>query len=266
MQTVQSARIIHVMQDVSVRTLQNFAGLDGFALLYAALTEAFPQRIAVVSSFGTESAVLLALVAEIDPAVPVLFLDTGKHFHETLTYRDSLARRLGLRDVRTMRPDPDQVARHDSRGDLVFEDADGCCALRKVAPLEAGLVGFDAWVSGRKRFQAVGRAALPLVEHVDGRVKFNPLAHWTSGDLAREHVRRGLPSHPLSARDSAPSAAHPAREPLCPTRTCGRDAGPERIRRNAASTAPPMAGWSAPLIEPFAFAAHIARRGQGNVP
>ena len=176
------------------------APLDGIALLRHALTVAFPGRIAVVSSFGAESAVLLAHVAEIAPATPVLFLDTGQHFPETLAYRRQLAAHLGLSDVRDVIPDPAILARDDPAGQLWHFDPDACCARRKVAPLAAALAPFDAWVNGRKRFQAASRAAIPPVEMVDGKVKLNPLAEWDAARLAAEFTARALPRHPLAAR------------------------------------------------------------------
>ena len=173
---------------------------EGVALLRCALTETFPGRIAVVSSFGADSAMLLALVAEIAPATPVLFLDTQKHFVETLAYRDALAHRLGLTDVRDIRPDPVEIAKNDPDGELHRWIPDDCCALRKVAPLERALAGFDAWVTGRRRGQSATRAALPFVERVDDRMKFNPLADWTAERITAELARRDLPRHPLVAR------------------------------------------------------------------
>ncbi len=174
-------------------------GLSAAEMVRVAVMEAFPRRIAVVSSFGTESAVLLALAAEVDPLVPVLFLDTGRHFPETIAYRDQLTGRLGLRDVRTLRPDAAVIAVEDPAGGLAAADPDACCGMRKVAPLAAGLAGFDAWISGRKRYQSSGRSMLPLLERVDGRVKLNPLARWSAAEIAAEHRRRDLPSHPLAA-------------------------------------------------------------------
>ncbi len=173
---------------------------EGVALLRHAITVAFRGRIAVVSSFGAESAVLLALIAEIDPATPVLFLETGQHFPETLAYRDALARHLELRDVRDIRPDPVILAQDDPTGELWYFDADACCARRKVAPLAAALAPFEAWVNGRKRFQAASRAAIPPVERVDGKVKLNPLAEWDAARLAAEFTARALPRHPLAMR------------------------------------------------------------------
>jgi phosphoadenosine phosphosulfate reductase len=173
---------------------------DGIGLLHCAITETFRGRIAVVSSFGADSAMLLALVADIDPATPVLFLDTHKHFLETLAYRDELAHRLGLTDVRDIRPDAVDLASSDPDGELHRWVPDDCCAVRKVAPLERALAGFDAWVTGRRRGQSLSRAALPFMETVGERIKFNPLADWSAARIMAELDRRGLPRHPLVAR------------------------------------------------------------------
>jgi phosphoadenosine phosphosulfate reductase len=187
------------MQDTLTYRLGALSALEGKDLMCVAIREIFARRVAVVSSFGTESAVLLAMAAEIDRDVPVLFLDTGRHFPETIAYRDQLVDRLGLRNVTTLRPDAAEVRREDPAGGLAAADPDACCAMRKVAPLALGLHAFDAWISGRKRYQSGNRAALPLIEQVDGKVKLNPLARWSAADVAAAHVRRGLPAHPLAA-------------------------------------------------------------------
>jgi phosphoadenosine phosphosulfate reductase len=170
----------------------------GLSALRRAILEDHAGRLAVVSSFGTESAVLLALVADIDPATPVLFIDTGRHFAETLAYRDELARFLGLTNVRSVGPTQVEIAAHDPPGELWMYDPDACCRLRKVTPLDRALAPFDAWVTGRKRHQALTRVALPVVEHADGKTKINPLADWTSAQIEAEMVRRLLPRHALS--------------------------------------------------------------------
>jgi phosphoadenosine phosphosulfate reductase len=173
----------------------------GFAsprqVLSAASKEIFPGRIAVVSSFGAESAVLLHMVAGIDPATPVLFVDTGQHFNETLEYRDRLIDHLGLKDVRSVGPSADEMARLDADLSRAVWDPDGCCAFRKIAPLERALAGFDAWVTGRKRFQAATRLDLPAFEHDGSHVKVNPLASWTLMDVADYVAIHQLPAHPL---------------------------------------------------------------------
>ena len=204
---------------------------EGVALLRHAVTEAFRGRIAVVSSFGADSAMLLALVAEIDPATPVLFLDTQKHFLETLAYRDALVHRLGLRDVRDIRPDPVELAKNDPDGELHRWIPDDCCALRKVAPLEKALAGFDAWVTGRRRAQARTRAALPFVETVDGRSKFNPLADWSAERIADELARRDLPRHALVAHGYPSIGCAPCTRPVRPGEDAraGRWAGQGKV-------------------------------------
>lgn len=177
----------------------HYGHLDGEALLAAAVGEAFPGRIAVVSSFGVQSAVLLAMLARIDPAVPVIFLETGKHFAETLAYRDRLVARLGLADVRSVRPEPADLARHDAGGELWLRQPDRCCHVRKVLPLERALTGFEAWVTGRKRYHAGTRAGLPHLEAEAGRIKVNPLAAWTRAEVDEAFRATGLPEHPLAA-------------------------------------------------------------------
>ncbi len=170
-------------------------------VLRAVLCDRLAGEIALVSSFGAESAVLLDLVAGIDPATPVFFLDTGKHFPETLAYRDTLAARLGLTNLITLHPDAAELAARDNTGLRWSYDPDGCCDLRKVRPLERALAPFDATISGRKAFQSVTRANLPHfeLEAGSGRIKVNPLASWTPADLAAHMAARDLPPHPLVA-------------------------------------------------------------------
>ncbi|WP_309753570.1 phosphoadenylyl-sulfate reductase, partial [Novosphingobium sp.] len=161
-------------------------------------------RIAAVSSFGAESAVLLHLLADIDRNVPVLFLETGKHFPETLAYRDELAQRLGLTNVINLTPDAQALAKRDETGLRWSYDPDGCCEIRKVQPLAKALAGFDATFTGRKGFQNAARAGLPRFE-IDltdqaGRLKVNPLADWSSDQIQTYFAATGLPAHPLVAQ------------------------------------------------------------------
>jgi len=170
------------------------------ALMRTALTGELRGSVALVSSFGAESAVLLAMAAEIDPAVPVLFLETGQHFPETLAYRDQLVAHLGLTDVRALAPTPKALHDRDPENMLWAFDPDACCALRKVEPLDEAMIPFSAWISGRKRSQAATRTALPTLEEIsDGRLKLNPLADWSPRDIDAEMTRRALPRHPLVA-------------------------------------------------------------------
>ena len=158
----------------------------------------YRDRITVISSFGSESAILLHIAAEIDPTVPVLFLNTGKLFGETLRYRDRLQETLGLTDVRAVGPHPEDILRSDKEGTLWNRNPNACCHIRKVLPLRRALKGFDAQINGRKRFQTTQRANLGKVEIIDGRICFNPLADWTSADLEAYRERCRLPKHPLA--------------------------------------------------------------------
>ncbi|WP_423604882.1 phosphoadenylyl-sulfate reductase [Sphingomonas sp. MS122] len=177
-----------------------FRGVSTTEVLRTVLTEQMAGDVAIVSSFGAESAVLLHLVASVDPSVPVIFLDTGKHFPETLAYRDQLAAKLGLTDLRIVTPDAETLAKRDETGLRWSYDPDGCCEIRKVIPLEKAMAGFDASITGRKAFQASTRNALPRFE-VDkaGKLKINPLADWTKADLDAYFTAHDLPRHPLEA-------------------------------------------------------------------
>jgi phosphoadenosine phosphosulfate reductase len=172
-------------------------GRDATGIIELALEEAFAGRTAVVSSFGSESAVLLHLVAQVDPNTPVLFINTGKLFGETLRYRDRLQDVLGLGDIRTLGPHPADRAARDPDGTLWSRDTDACCDFRKVIPIRRALDGFDAQITGRKRFQTHARAHMHAVELFEGRFRFNPLADWTQADLEAYVARHGLPKHPL---------------------------------------------------------------------
>jgi phosphoadenosine phosphosulfate reductase len=168
------------------------------AILRAAI-EHFGDKVALVSSFGSESAVLLHMAAQIKPDIPVLFLDTGMLFGQTLDYRKSLVAKLGLTDVRDLRPQFQDLAIHDPAGDLWKTSTDACCNIRKVLPLDRALEGFDGWITGRKRFQGGDRMRLQVVEQGESQIKFNPLANWTKEQLDAYAAEHDLPPHPLVA-------------------------------------------------------------------
>ncbi len=168
-------------------------------IIEAALRAASREQLAVVSSFGTESAALLKVVADVDPAIPVVFLDTGWLFAETLAYRDTLIATLGLRDVRSIKPREQDLAQHDPDSELWFSDPDACCRIRKVEPLKRALSPFKAWINGRKRFQGGARAIIPVVEDDGARLKFNPLANVSPEDIVAIYALAKLPAHPLVA-------------------------------------------------------------------
>ncbi|MFQ3595420.1 MAG: phosphoadenylyl-sulfate reductase [Sphingomonadaceae bacterium] len=169
------------------------------AAIASVLQDAAWGRVAVVSSFGAESAVLLDIVADVNRHVPVIFVNTLRLFPETLCYAQDLTAHLGLSDVRWVEPDPAALARADPRLLRWSYDPDGCCEVRKVEPLARALQDFDTWISGRKRFQSGTRAGLAKVEADGERLKVNPLADWDAGMLAGRAAERRLPPHPLVA-------------------------------------------------------------------
>jgi phosphoadenosine phosphosulfate reductase len=198
-------------------------------VIAAALRTVGRERLALVSSFGTESAALLKVMADVDPAIPVIFLDTGWLFEETLTYRDTLISALGLRDVRSIKPSEQTLKREDQNRDLWFTDPDACCRIRKVEPLARSLSPFNAWINGRKRFQGGLRADIAVVEQDGVRLKFNPFANVSREEIEGIYKRAKLPPHPLMASSFMSVGCMP-----CTSRTsAGEDARAGRWRGRA---------------------------------
>ena len=185
-------------------------------LLRVMIEREFPGEIALVSSFGAEAAVLLHMVAAIEPATPVVFLNTGKLFGETLRYRDQLVSRLGLSDVRTIVPDPEQLRRIDPEEVLWYGNPDMCCYVRKVEPLHRALEPFAASISGRKRYHGQGRSELPLIEAIDGRIRINPLAPWGKAEIDGYFAAHDLPRHPLEAEGFLSIGCMPCTDRVAP--------------------------------------------------
>ena len=206
--------------DARVRMLNRwFFGRPDWDIMAHALNAM--GRVAVVSSFGADSAVLLHMAARIDPRAPVLLVDTGRLFPETLAYRDMLADRLGLAGLEVVRPDPERIRAVDPGDTLYHEDPDACCALRKTEPLQAALAEFDGWVTGRKRYQTAERATLDPFEverppDAPPRIKVNPLAHWTADDVAHYIAAYDLPQHPLVAEGYPSIGCWPCTTPVDP--------------------------------------------------
>lgn len=176
---------------------ESYAGLEGQQLLGPILRD-FAGKAAVVSSFGAESAVLLHMVSQVDKATPVIFLDTGKHFWETLSYRAKLIDQLGLTGVRIIAPDAGDLSTQDPDGTLHKTSADACCHIRKTIPLAKALEGFEVTISGRKRYHGAARATLDFLSIADGRLKVEPLAGFSALDIAAYMTAHDLPPHPLT--------------------------------------------------------------------
>jgi len=187
------------------------------------------EHLVLVSSFGTESAALLKVMADVDPAIPVIFLDPGWLFEETLAYRDTLIATLGLSDVRSIKPLEQTLSREDPQRELWFSDPDACCRIRKVEPLTRALAPFSAWINGRKRFQGGLRADIPVVEQDGFRLKFNPFANVSREQIEAIYTLSDLPPHPLAASGFLSVGCMP-----CTSRTsAGEDARAGRWRGRA---------------------------------
>ncbi len=174
---------------------------SAISVLQHALTDSDTGNVALVSSFGAEAVALLHMVSVLDRRTPVLFINTQVLFPETLAYQREVADHLGLTEVRVIRASRTMVAENDPQGVLHKSDTDACCALRKTQPLDHALAPFDAWITGRKRYQSTSRARLDFFEP-DGthRIKINPLAHWRAEDTAEYMTQNRLPRHPLVAK------------------------------------------------------------------
>jgi phosphoadenosine phosphosulfate reductase len=195
-------------------------------VIAAALAAIGRDKLALVSSFGTQSAALLKVMADVDPAIPVIFLDTGWLFEETLAYRDTLIEVLGLRDVRSIEPLEETLSRQDPDRDLWFSDPDACCRIRKVEPLARALAPFSGWINGRKRFQGGLRADIPVVDEDGIRLKFNPFAIVSRERIEAIYRDANLPPHPLAASGYLSVGCMP-----CSSRTApGEDARAGRWR------------------------------------
>lgn len=165
--------------------------------IIAAAAQAFSGRIAMLSSFGTEAGAGLALLARVDRSIPVLFLDTKRHFAQTLSYRDTLVETLGLENLVTLEPDPQDETRLDGDQRLYRRDGDACCHIRKVKPLAKGLAGYDALITGRKRYHGGERQALDPFEFDGERVKVNPFVSLSAKEFTELFRSLDLPAHPL---------------------------------------------------------------------
>ncbi|HEY1736485.1 MAG TPA: phosphoadenylyl-sulfate reductase [Methylovirgula sp.] len=216
-------------QIAAERLAAKFTTVDAQKLMRLAIEDLFPGHIALVSSFGADSAVLLHMASEIDKALPVVFVDTLHLFPETLAYRDALIDRLGLTHVDTSEPDKKALAEADPENFLWATDPDRCCELRKVAPLSKALEGYEAWITGRKRFQTLNRASLPLFETEGDRVKINPLAGWTRNRIEDYFKAHDLPRHPLVEKNFLSIGCIPCTSPVQP----GEDARAGRWRGRA---------------------------------
>jgi phosphoadenosine phosphosulfate reductase len=201
---------------VAARVGKKFAALETPEFLRFVIEDMFKGRIALVSSFGADTAVLLHMVSKIDRALPIIFVDTLQLFPETLAYRERLIDFLGLTNVITSKPDAEELGRDDPENFLWARDPDLCCKLRKVKPLVKAVQNYEAWISGRKRFQAQSRSTLPFFETEGDRVKVNPLALWSQPQLDAYFETHDLPRHDLFAKGYLSIGCIPCTSPVKP--------------------------------------------------
>ncbi len=196
--------------------ISDFGHLEGEALLKVMIRQVFPGRIALVSSFGAEAAILAHMVAQIDPETPVIMVDTGRLFPETLAYRDQLIETLGLTNVISVGPDEVAIGAHDPFKSLHASDPDACCHMRKIEPLEKALRGYQALITGRKQIHGETRSSVATLEEADWRLKVNPLARWTRPDGDRYFAEHSLPRHPLVEKGYLSIGCLPCTTPVQP--------------------------------------------------
>ncbi len=183
-----------------VELQKTYGALDAVDLLRIMISDVFKGKIALISSFGADAALLLALVSEVDNKIPILFLETGKHFPETLEYVETLKNKLNLQNLHFLKPDPEMLKRIDAQGDLWSSNPDRCCWLRKVEPLDRAVkeLGIESLITGRKRYQNSERSSLSTIELDDKNIfRINPLANWDKARQKQEFSARNLPEHQL---------------------------------------------------------------------
>ncbi|MDB2414958.1 phosphoadenylyl-sulfate reductase [Rickettsiales bacterium] len=177
-----------------------YTKLEGRDLLESVVKDN-PGKVALMSAFNPEDVILSYWLSEFAPSTPILFLDTKKHFPETLRYKDAIVKQLGLKDVRVFEPKEELINNIDKDGELWKYQVNRCCWLRKVEPIERGIKegGFNILITGRRIEQTPERTDMKFIEEDSekGQIKINPLMNWTRDerdDYMKEH---NLAHHPL---------------------------------------------------------------------
>jgi phosphoadenosine phosphosulfate reductase len=212
--TITTTKISPSEMSVKAQELSRF--YEDMRTIYALehMLSAFEGQIAMSTSFGADSIVSLHLMAQLNPDLPILFLDTDRHFLQTLSYRDEMVEKLKLTNLITLKPDPDEVNSEDQDGTLYAYDTDACCALRKIRPMDRVINSYGAWISGRKRHQAFSRHKLPIVEYEGGHFKLNPLARWSQQDIEAYMKTHNLMPHPLVGQGFRSIGCWPCTKPV----------------------------------------------------
>jgi phosphoadenosine phosphosulfate reductase len=223
LETVSAPAIVNNNQEPSVTQaslsrLQTFYGhLEAEELLRVMIKDEFKDRIALLSSFGADSALLISMVAKIDPATKILFLETRKHFTQTLEYVEQLKTQFGLTNLIYLTPNPKLIQNIDKEGTLWNSQPNRCCWLRKVEPLDRGIKehGIEAVITGRKSYQTEDRSNLPSIELDEkGIFRINPLITWDKHKIRAAFEAEHLPQHPLVAEGYLSIGCEPCTRPV----------------------------------------------------
>ncbi len=203
------------MTDLDIAALNGCLADRPAADILAWAWETLGPAVVVSSSFQTQSLPLLHLVSLVCPSMPIIFIDTGFHFPETLAFRDDLARRYGL-NIRVVGPQIEQAELFRRYGEGLYrQDPDLCCHLNKVEPMQRALAGQRGWISGVRHDQTANRARLRILEpQPDGPLKVHPLLGWTKADLWTYINRHDLPAHPLLAQGYPSIGCAPCTRPV----------------------------------------------------
>ncbi|WP_041527072.1 phosphoadenylyl-sulfate reductase [Paracoccus aminophilus] len=205
------------LDDRAARLNNRYKHHAAIEVLRRAVNDPDLGKVALVSSFGSESVVLLHMISVVAPGTPVLFIDTQMLFPETVDYQLEVTRKLQLTDVRVIQATEKEVALNDPDGTLHQFSTDSCCNFRKTIPLERALSEFDGWITGRKRFQGGQRTELEFFEAEPPlRLRVNPLAHWRAADVQDYMAENNLPRHPLVAKGYASIGCAPCTSPIKP--------------------------------------------------
>ena len=203
------------------KTLAPFEGLEEEALLAEAVAR-YPGKIALLSAFNPEDVILAFWLTRLKVTIPILFLETQKHFPETLRYVERVTTQLGLKDVQWLKPDPALLAKTDASGELWKHHVNRCCWIRKVEPLNRALAagGYTALITGRRHEQTSDRVDMPNVGYdEEGRLKFNPLRNWNRAQRDAYMEAHGLPHHPLYGLGYPSIGCAPCTTPVYPGET-----------------------------------------------
>ena len=181
------------LKDLNLR----FQEQEANEILYESINKFFLKKIVYVCSFGAESAVILHLISNISKDFPIIFLNTGKLFDETLNYRNDLIKLFNLTNIIEIYPEKFDLTKHDANEVLWKADHNKCCEIRKVNPLKKALKPYTTWISGRKGYHSNERREKKVLEIVNSKFVLSPLINWSQNKITEYFESFNIPKHPL---------------------------------------------------------------------